>query len=215
MNLPCNQSQLLKNTNSKLSFSKCKPKNENLVQFELPLKVDDSGSEIQSLSSSSVIDQSLPLKVSDSSSETQSVPSNSAVDQPHFLDVSRSNSKSDIKAADRVLPEASINLKNEEFLTSNVASNKTSFPSLVKVNSDLPTLKTKEHTYKYDIANIRYRGSNLSGIQRKKIIQNVFVPNSFFHYPKADGRQTETVSMVMLLYKHGLWILFSLCIIWS
>ena len=84
MNLPCNQSQLLKNTNSKLSFSKCKPKNENLVQFELPLKVDDSGSEIQSLSSNSVIDQSLPLKVSDSSSETQSVPSNSAVDQPHF-----------------------------------------------------------------------------------------------------------------------------------
>ena len=41
------------------------------------------------------------------------MPSYSAVDQPHFLDVSGSNSKPDIKAADRVLPEASINLKNE------------------------------------------------------------------------------------------------------
>ena len=55
INLPCNQSQVLKNTQSKLSFSKCKPKNENSVQFELPLKVDDSGSEIQSLSSNSAI----------------------------------------------------------------------------------------------------------------------------------------------------------------
>ena len=117
------------------------------------------------------------------------MPSDSAVGQPHFLDISRSKSKSDIKAADRVLPEASINLKNEEFLTLNVASNKIIFPSLVKVNSDLPTLKTKEHTYKYDIANIRYRRNNLSGIQRKEIIQNVFVPNSSFHYPKVDGRQ--------------------------
>ena len=93
------------------------------------------------------------------------MPSNSAVDQPHFLNVSSSNSKPDIKAADRV------------------------FPSFLKVNSDLPTLKTKEHTYKYDIANFRYRGSNLSDIQRKEIIQNVFVPNSFFHFPKVDGRQ--------------------------
>ena len=146
MNLPCNQSQLLKNTNSKLSFSKCKPKNENLVQFELPLKVDDSGSEIQSLSSNSVIDQSLPLKVSDSSSETQSVPSNSAVDQPYFLNFSSSNSKPDIKAADKVLPEASINLKSEEVLIPNAASNEIGFPSFLKVDSDLPTLKTKEHT---------------------------------------------------------------------
>ena len=96
-----------------MSFSKCKPKNENSVQFELPLKVNDSGSEIQSLSSNSAIDQSLSSKVRDSSSQTQSVPSNSAVDQPHFLDISGSNSKPDIKAADRVLPEASINLKNE------------------------------------------------------------------------------------------------------
>ena len=129
-----------------MSFSKYKPKNENSVQFELPLKVDYSGPEIQSLSSNSAIDQSLPLKVSDSSSQTQPVPSNSAVDQPHFVDVSHSNSKPDIKATDRVLPEASINLKHEEVVTSNVASNKISFPSLVKVNSDLPTLKTKEHT---------------------------------------------------------------------
>ena len=128
INLPCNQSQVLKNTQNKLSFNKCKPKNENSVQFELPLKVNDSGSEIQSLSSNSAIDQSLPLKVSDSSFQTQSVPSNSAVDQQHILNVISSNSKPDIKAADRVLPEASINLKNEEVLTSNVASNKISFP---------------------------------------------------------------------------------------
>ena len=101
----------MKNTQSKLSFSKCKPKNENSAQFDLPLKVNDSGSEIQSLSSNSAIDQSLPLKVSDSSFQTQSVPSNSAVDQPHILNVISSNSKTDIKAADRVLPEASINLK--------------------------------------------------------------------------------------------------------
>ena len=79
INLPCNQSQVLKNTQSKLPFSKCKPKNENSVQFEL-LKVNDSGSEIQSLSSNSAIDQSLSLKVSDSSSQIQSVPSNSAID---------------------------------------------------------------------------------------------------------------------------------------
>ena len=74
--------------------------------------------------------------------------SNSAVDQLQFLDVSSSKSKLDIKAADRVLPEVSINLKNEEVLTSNVVSNKISFPSFVKVNSDVPTLETKEHTYK-------------------------------------------------------------------
>ena len=33
INLPCNQSQVLNNTQSKLSFSKCKLKNENSVQF--------------------------------------------------------------------------------------------------------------------------------------------------------------------------------------
>ena len=49
INLSCNQSQVLKNTQSKLSFSECKPKNENTVQFELPFKVNVSGSEIQSL----------------------------------------------------------------------------------------------------------------------------------------------------------------------
>ena len=147
-----------------MSFSKFKSKNENPIQFELPLKVNYSGSEIQPLLSNSAIDQSLPLKVSDSSSETQPVSSNSAVDQSHFLDVSSSNSKPDIKVADRVLPEASINLKNEEVLTSNVASNEISFPSFVKVNSDVPTLETKEYTYKYDIENFRYRGSNLSDI---------------------------------------------------
>ena len=189
INVPCNEPQVLKNVQSKLSFSKCKPKNENSVQFELLLKVNDSGSEIQSLSSNSAIDQSLPLKVSDSSSQTQSVPSNSAVDQPHLLNVSSSNSKPDIKAADRVLSEASINLENEEVLTPNVASNKISFPSFLKVNLDLPNLKTKEHTYKYDIANFRYRGSNLSDIQGKEIITNVFVPNSSFDFPKLDGRQ--------------------------
>ena len=97
-----------------MSFSECKPKNENTVQFELPFKVNDSGSEIQSLSSNSAIDQSLPLKASHLSSQTQPVPSNSAVDQPYFLNVCSSNSKPDIKAADRVLPEASINLKNKE-----------------------------------------------------------------------------------------------------
>ena len=106
-----------------------------------------------------------------------------------FLDFSSSNIKPDIKPADRVLPKASINLKNEEVLTSNVASNKISFPSFVKVNSVLPTLETKEHTYKY--ANFKYRGSNLSDIQRKEIIQYVFVPNSFFHFPKIDGRQSK------------------------
>ena len=71
------------------------------------------------------------------------MPTNYAVDQPHFLNVSSSNSKPDIKAADRVLPEASINLKNKEVLTSNVASNKISFPSFFKVNSDLTILTTK------------------------------------------------------------------------
>ena len=65
INLLCNQSQVLKYPQSKLSFSKCKPKNENSVKFELPLKVNDSGSEIQCLLSNSAIDQSLPLKVSD------------------------------------------------------------------------------------------------------------------------------------------------------
>ena len=179
----------MKNTQTKLSFSKHKPKNESLVQFELPLKVNDSGSEIQPLSSNSAIDQSLPLKVSYSSSQTQPVPSHSAVDQLHFLDVSSSNNKPDIKAADRALPEASVNLKNEEVLTSNVASNKISFSSFVKINSDVPTLETKDHTYKYDIENFRYRGSNLSDIQRKEIVQNVFVPNGFFHFPKVDRRQ--------------------------
>ena len=54
-------------------------------------------------------------------------------------------------------------------LTSNVASNKISFPSFVKVNSDVPTLETKEHIYKYDITNFRYRGSNSSDIERKEI----------------------------------------------
>ena len=92
--------------------------------------------------------------------------SNSAVDQSHFLDVSSSSSKLDIKPADRVLPGASINLKNEEVLTSNVASNKIIFlSSFVKANSDLPTLKTKEYTYKYDIATFRHRWRNLSGVQ--------------------------------------------------
>ena len=117
------------------------------------------------------------------------MPSNSAVDQRHFLNLSSSNRKPDIKAADRVLPEASINLKNEEVLTPNVASNEISFPSFLKVNSDLPTLKTKERTYKYDIAKFRYRGSNLSDTQRKEVIQNVFVLNSSFHFPKVDGKQ--------------------------
>ena len=200
-----------------MSFSKYKPENENPVQFELPLKVKDSGSEIQPPSSNSATDQLLPLKVSDSSSQTQPVLSNFAVDQPHFLDVSSLNSQPGIKAADRVFPEASINLKNEEVLTSNTVSNKISFPSFVKVSSDVPTLETKEQTYKYDIANFRYRENNLSDIQRKGIIQNVFVSNSFFNFPKIDVRQSKrvpkTISMVMLLSKHGFWILFSLCII--
>ena len=87
------------------------------------------------------------------------------------------------------MSEASINLKNEEVSTSIVTSNKISFPSFVKVNSDVPTPKTKEHTYKYDIANFRYRGNNLRDIQRKEVIKNVFVPNSSFHFPKVDGRQ--------------------------
>ena len=189
INLPFNQLHILKNTQTRLSFSKYKPKNENPVQFELPLKEKDSGSEIQAPSSNSAIDQSLQLKVSDSSSQTQPAPSNFAVDQSHFLDNSSSNSKPDIKAADRVLPEASINLKNEEVLTSNIVLNKIIFTSFVKVNSDVPTLETKEQTYKYDFANFRYRGSNLSNIQRKEIIQNVFVRNSSFHFPKIDGRQ--------------------------
>ena len=80
INLACNQSRVLKKAQRKLSFSKCKPKNENSVQFELPLKVNVSGSEIQSLSSNSAIDRSLLWKVSDSSSQTQSVPSNCGVD---------------------------------------------------------------------------------------------------------------------------------------
>ena len=143
-----------------MSFSKYKPKNENPAQFELPLKVNGSGSHIQSLSSNYAIGKSLLLKVSESSSQTQPVLSHSAVDQSHsavdFLDVSSPNSKPDIKAADRILPEASINLKNEEVFTSNVSSSKISFPSFVKVNSDVPALEAKEHTYKYGIANFRY-----------------------------------------------------------
>ena len=65
INLPCNQPQVLKNTQTKLSFNKYKPKNEIPVQFEPPLQEKDSGSEIQPPSSNSAIDQSLPLKVSD------------------------------------------------------------------------------------------------------------------------------------------------------
>ena len=141
INLPFNQPYILKNTQTRLSFSKYKLKNENPVQFELPLKRKNSGSEIQP------IDQAILLKVSDSISQTQPVSSNFAVDQSHFLDVSSSNSKPDIKAAGRILPEASINLKNEEVLTSNIISNKISFPSFAKVNSDVPTLETKEQTY--------------------------------------------------------------------
>ena len=117
-----------------MSFSKYKPENENPVQFELPLKVKDSGSEIQPPSSNSATDQSLPLKVSDSSSPTQPVSPNFAVYQSHFLDVSSSNSKPDTKAAERLLPEAWINLKNEELLTSNSASDRISFPSFLKVS---------------------------------------------------------------------------------
>ena len=139
INLPCNQLQVLKNTQTKLSF---KPKNENPVQFELPLKGNNSGSEIQPPSSNLAIYQSLPFIISDSSTQTQPVSSSFPVDQSQFLNVSSSNSKPDIKAADKVLPEASVNLKNEEVLTSNIASNKVSFPSLVKVNSDVPTLET-------------------------------------------------------------------------
>ena len=176
-----------------MSFSKYKPKNENPVQFELPLKEKDSGSEIQPPSSNSATDQSLSLKVSDSSSQTKAVSSNFAVHQSHFLDVRSSSSKPDIKGADRVLPEASINLKNEEALTSNIVSSKISFPSFVKVSSDVPTLETKEQTYKCDTANFRYRGSNLSDIQRKEIIQNLFVLNSFFYFPKKYGRQFKRV----------------------
>ena len=41
INLACNPSQVFKNTQSKLSFSKYKPKNENSVQFEVPFKVND------------------------------------------------------------------------------------------------------------------------------------------------------------------------------
>ena len=117
------------------------------------------------------------------------MPSHSAVDQSHFIDVSSSNTKPDIKAADRVLPEASINLKNEEVFTSNGSSSKISFPSFVKINSDVPSLEAKEYTYKYGIANFRYLGSNLSDIQREKIIQNVFAPNGSFHFPKIDAKQ--------------------------
>ena len=62
------------------------------------------------------------------------------------------------------------------------------FLSFVKVNSYEPTLDTKEHTYKYDIANFRYRGRNLSDIQKKEAIQNVFVPKSSFHFSKIDER---------------------------
>ena len=138
-----------------MSFSTYKPRNENPVQFELPLKINDSGSAIQSLSSYSAIDQSLPLKVNDSSSQTQPLTWNSAVDQSNLLDVSTSDSEPDNKVADKVLPEASINVKCQEVLTSNVASNKISFPSFVKVNSDVVTLEKKEHTYIYDNANFR------------------------------------------------------------
>ena len=105
-----------------MSFSKYKTKNENPVQFELPLKEKDSNSQTQPPSSNSAIDQSLPLKESDSSSQIQPVSSNFAVDQSHFLDVSSSNIKPDIKAANRVLPGALIKPKNEEVLTSNNVS---------------------------------------------------------------------------------------------
>ena len=102
------------------------------------------------------------------------------------------------------MPEASINLKNEEVLSSNVASNKISFPLFVKVNSDVPTLETKERTYKYDIANFTYRGSNLSDIQSKKVIQNVFFSNSSFHFPKIDRRQFKIDWL-----KQFLWLCYS------
>ena len=189
INLPFNQPQVLKNTQTKLSFSKCKPKNENPVLFKLSLKVNDLGPEIQPPSSNSATDQSLPRKVTDSSSQTQPVSSNSAVVQSHFSDFSSSNSKPDIKTANRVLPEAPTNLKNKKVLTSNLVSNKITFPSFIKFNSDALPLEAKEHTYKYYTANFRYRESNLSDIQRKEIIQNMFVPNSSFHFPKINGRQ--------------------------
>ena len=69
-----------------------------------------------------------------------------------FLDFSSSNSKPDIKAADRVLPKASINLKNEE--TSNVASNEISSPSFVKVNSVVPSQEKKNTPISMQILNI-------------------------------------------------------------
>ena len=131
--------------------------------------MNDLGSEIQSLSWFSAIDQSLPLKVIYSNSQTQTVPWNSAVDQSHCLDVTNPDSKLDSKVADKVLPEASINVKNQEVFTANVAPNIKIFPSFVKINSDAPTLEKNERTYKYDNANFRYRGSNLSDIQRKEI----------------------------------------------
>ena len=76
INLLRNQPQVLKNTQTKLSFTKYKLKIENPIHFKLRLKGNDSGSEIQPPSSNSAIDQSLPLKVSDSSSQTQSLSSN-------------------------------------------------------------------------------------------------------------------------------------------
>ena len=103
------------------------------------------------------------------------------------------------------MPEASINLKSEEVLTSNVASNKISFPSFAKVNSDGPTLETKEHISRYYIANFRYRGSSLSDIQRKEIIQNVFVLNSYFHFLEVDGSQFKRERL-----KQFQWLCYSL-----
>ena len=103
------------------------------------------------------------------------------------------------------MPEASINLKSEEVLTSNVASNKISFPSFAKVNSNGPTLETKEHISRYYIANFRYRGSSLSDIQRKEIIQNVFVLNSYFHFLEVDGSQFKRERL-----KQFQWLCYSL-----
>ena len=89
------------------------------------------------------------------------------------------------------MPEASINLKNQEVFTSNVVPNIKSFPFFVKINSDAPTLEKNEHTYKYDNANFRWRGNSLIDIQRKEIIQNVCEMSVFPKWMEGNLKESE------------------------
>ena len=63
-----------------------------------------------------------------------------------------------------------------------------SFPSVIKSNSDVLTLETNEHTYKYDIGHFRYRENILIDIQRRNNTKCV-CSKQFFPFPKVYRRQ--------------------------